>query len=49
MTFPNGDTIEGVFENNVFKGNPYQKKNSPHIITIDEDESSFEESPDIVK
>lgn len=25
MIMPNGDQIEGVFENNIYKGNPYQK------------------------
>lgn len=26
MTFPNGDVIEGYFEENVFKGNPYEEQ-----------------------
>jgi hypothetical protein len=46
MSFPNMDDLEGMFENNIYKGNPYKSNNIEQKLdeALEIDETSSDSS-----
>lgn len=47
ITFPNGDQKQGIFQNNVFKGQNYKQTN---LLSLEEaKDQNYEDAPEIMR